>query len=68
MELKELRIKMKSGFSDSKASAAFFDAIFEDPEAQVNLGMINLTIINTTYNLGIVWCNENKINISNYFF
>ena len=34
-ELNEIKLKLKSGSGDSKASAAFFDAIFEDPEAKV---------------------------------
>ena len=35
MELNEIKLKLKSGSGDSEASAAFFDAIFEDPEAKV---------------------------------
>ena len=42
-ELNEIKLKLKSGSGDSKASAAFFDAIFEDPEAKVTQTEISET-------------------------
>ena len=39
----EIKLKLKSGSGDSKALAAFFDAIFEDPEAKVTQTEISET-------------------------
>ena len=33
-ELKNIKMRLKGGSVDNNASAAFFDAIFEDPEAK----------------------------------
>ena len=54
-ELNEIKLKLKSGSADSKASAAFFDAIFEDPEAKVNS---NTQMQIKSIVLGIIWCSE----------
>ena len=58
-------MKLKSGSGDSKASAAFFDAIFEDPEAKVTQTEISETWVKCNF-LGIVCGSEEQLTF--YFF
>ena len=73
-ELNEIKLKFKSGSGDSKASAAFFDAIFEDPEAKVTQTEIwNTSKISLFRNCLGQWKAINKpfnylLSISNEYF